>query len=137
MSGMIRVSLKQGVIATNERQKKTVLGLGLKYRQASRLLKNNPAIVGMAKKVSHLVLLEQNPSEKKESNPFAKKVEYQLGAVRPKVEKPKKEKKIKVDGEAAEKNSKSTAKASKTSVKKKAAPKAVKKSSTSKKAKVK
>ncbi len=136
MQGMIRVSLKQGVIATTERQKQTVLGLGLKYRQASRLLKNNPAIIGMAKKVCHLVTLDQNPTDKKEKNPFGQKNEYQLGAVRPKVEKPKKERKAPTENVGKTAQS-SKSKVSKKPVQKKTAPKAVKKSSTSKKVKAK
>jgi large subunit ribosomal protein L30 len=93
MESFIRVTLETGVIGTPERQKKTVLGLGLKYRQASRVLKDTPAIRGMAQAVRHLVRIEKVGQEQPSSfDPFGGVKEYELGEV--KVAKPKERKKI-------------------------------------------
>lgn len=84
----IQIILKTGVIATTERQKQTVLGLGLKRRHQVKILKDTPAIRGMVNSVSHLVqIVEKAP----ETNPWANApVQYELGLVKPKTEAPKK-----------------------------------------------
>ncbi len=51
----IKVTLKKSGIGYSERQKKTLLGLGLKKLNATRELKDTPAVRGMIKKVIHLV----------------------------------------------------------------------------------
>jgi large subunit ribosomal protein L30 len=56
----IKVTLKKSGIGYPERQKKTLLGLGLKKLNASRNLKDTPAVRGMIKKVSHLVEVEHS-----------------------------------------------------------------------------
>ncbi|MCK5235527.1 MAG: 50S ribosomal protein L30 [Deltaproteobacteria bacterium] len=55
---MIKVTLKKSGIGFSERQKKTLLGLGLKKLNSTKLLKDTPAIRGMVNKVSHLVSVE-------------------------------------------------------------------------------
>lgn len=92
MESFIKVTLNTGVIAATLRHKKTVLGLGLKHRHASRILKDTPAIRGMAKAVRHLVKWEKvkGPEALKRVDPFGGVPEYELGAVKAL---PKKEKK--------------------------------------------
>ena len=75
---MLTVTLKTGVIGATERQKKTVLGLGLKYREATRELKETPAIRGMIYKVKHLVALVEG---EKKINPLRAVPEYELGKI--------------------------------------------------------
>lgn len=88
MSSTIKVILETGVIASTEKQKRTVLGLGLKYRNAVNTLQDTPAIRGMVNKVSHLVrILDKDFSP----NPWAAlPPAYELGAVKQKVDSTKK-----------------------------------------------
>lgn len=54
----IKVTLKKSGIGYNERQKKTLLGLGLRKVNRSKILVDTPSIRGMITKVSHLVTVE-------------------------------------------------------------------------------
>lgn len=78
MENFIRVELKYSAIAKPERQKLTLLGIGLKKRHQVRYIKNSPAILGMVKRVSHLVNYQFVDKVEKKSKPVPT---YQLGAV--------------------------------------------------------
>ncbi len=54
----IKVTLTKSGIGYTERQKKTLLGLGLKKMNHHKVLNDTPAIRGMINKVSHLVAIE-------------------------------------------------------------------------------
>ncbi len=54
----IKVTLKKSGIGSNERQKKTLLGLGLRKVNRPKVLVDSPATRGMITKVSHLVTVE-------------------------------------------------------------------------------
>lgn len=54
----LKVTLKKSGIGYPERQKKTLLGLGLKKLNYTKVLNDTPAIRGMINKVSHLVVVE-------------------------------------------------------------------------------
>jgi large subunit ribosomal protein L30 len=54
----IRVTQIKSVIDRSERQKKTVEALGLKKINHSVEVEANPAIIGMIRKVNHLVAVE-------------------------------------------------------------------------------
>jgi large subunit ribosomal protein L30 len=56
---MLKVTLKKSVIKSTKSQRDTVLGLGLKKVNQSRLLEDTPAIRGMIRKVAHLVECEE------------------------------------------------------------------------------
>jgi large subunit ribosomal protein L30 len=51
----LKVVLKRSTIGSTERQRATVMGLGLRRPNHERILENTPAIRGMIKKVLHLV----------------------------------------------------------------------------------
>lgn len=51
----LKVTLKRSMIGTTERQRATVVGLGLRRIRDVRMLENTPAVRGMVKKVIHLV----------------------------------------------------------------------------------
>jgi large subunit ribosomal protein L30 len=51
----IKIRLKRGLMATTERQRAAVRGLGLKRRGNESTLENTPSVRGMIKKVLHLV----------------------------------------------------------------------------------
>ena len=51
----ITIRLKKGLMACSERQRATVRGLGLRYREDKQTLENTPSVRGMIKKVLHLV----------------------------------------------------------------------------------
>ena len=55
----IRVRLARGLIGCTDRQKRTVQALGLKNVDDVEIHKANPSIVGMCRKVSHLVEWEE------------------------------------------------------------------------------
>lgn len=55
----IRVILKKSSIESTERQKKTLLGLGLKKINSTKLLNDTPPVRGMINKVRHLVCVEE------------------------------------------------------------------------------
>jgi large subunit ribosomal protein L30 len=54
----IRVILKKSKIESTERQKQTLLGLGLKKINSTKLLNDSPQVRGMIRKVNHLVCVE-------------------------------------------------------------------------------
>jgi large subunit ribosomal protein L30 len=51
----LKVVLKKSIIGSNDRQRATIKGLGLRRPNHERILENTPAIRGMIKKVLHLV----------------------------------------------------------------------------------
>ncbi len=55
----IKITLVRSGIGYSERQKKTLLGLGLTKLGRTRVLKDTPAIRGMIGKVAHLVSIER------------------------------------------------------------------------------
>jgi large subunit ribosomal protein L30 len=81
MESLIRIKLERGVIASTERQKRTVWALGLRYRESSRVLKDTPAVRGMVRSVQHLVSLEKVKGDTPVMDPFQSTPEYDLGAV--------------------------------------------------------
>ena len=52
---MLKVTLKKSVIGYNKRQRATVKALGLGKISSSVLQEDSPAILGMIRKVTHLV----------------------------------------------------------------------------------
>lgn len=54
----IRITQIKSVIDRNERQKKTIQALGLKKLNHSVEVEASPAIIGMVRKVNHLVAVE-------------------------------------------------------------------------------
>ncbi len=54
----VKVTLVKSPIGYNERQKRTVAGLGLTKMNRSKVLKDTPEVRGMINKVSHLVTVE-------------------------------------------------------------------------------
>lgn len=56
---MLKVTLKKSVIKCTKAQRETVVGLGLRKMNQSRVLKDTPEIRGMVLKVHHLVELEE------------------------------------------------------------------------------
>ena len=56
---MIRVTLAGSFAGCTERQRATLRGLGLKRRERTVILKSTPAILGMIRKVQHLVSVEE------------------------------------------------------------------------------
>jgi len=57
--GKIRVRMTKSSISTNTRQRETVRGLGLRKIGDVRELEKTPAVLGMVKKVAHLVKIEE------------------------------------------------------------------------------
>ncbi|MCZ2224046.1 MAG: 50S ribosomal protein L30 [Chitinophagales bacterium] len=55
----IRITQIKSGIDRSERQKQTLIALGLKKINASRELEATPQILGMVNKVSHLVKVEE------------------------------------------------------------------------------
>lgn len=56
---MLKVTLRKSVIKATRPQRETVVGLGLKKVNQSRLLKDTPETRGMILKVHHLVEVEE------------------------------------------------------------------------------
>ncbi|MBM3400897.1 MAG: 50S ribosomal protein L30 [Bacteroidetes bacterium] len=54
----IKITQIKSVIDRSERQKKTMQALGLKKINQSVEVEANPAIIGMVRKVNHLVAIE-------------------------------------------------------------------------------
>jgi large subunit ribosomal protein L30 len=59
MEKKIKVTLKRSVIGRLPVQRATVRSLGLRKIGSSNVLEANPAVLGMVKKVNHLVLVEE------------------------------------------------------------------------------
>jgi large subunit ribosomal protein L30 len=57
-SARIRVRLRGSEIGATDRQRQTIRGLGLRYIGDSRVLGKTAAVVGMIRKVAHLVEVE-------------------------------------------------------------------------------
>jgi large subunit ribosomal protein L30 len=55
----LKVTLVKSVIGSNQKQRSTVRGLGLRKINQTRILINTPAIRGMVKKVMHLITVEE------------------------------------------------------------------------------
>ncbi|MBK0383264.1 50S ribosomal protein L30 [Pedobacter sp. SD-b] len=55
----IKITQIKSVIDRSERQKRTMQALGLRKMNASVEVEANPAIIGMVKKVNHLVAIEK------------------------------------------------------------------------------
>ncbi|MBF0492011.1 MAG: 50S ribosomal protein L30 [Deltaproteobacteria bacterium] len=91
MSGLIRITLEKGVIATPENHKRTVKALGLGHRHQSRILKDTPAVRGMIQNVIYLLKVEPVTSleEKEPVTAFHSNPEYVLGEVKAKTKKKK------------------------------------------------
>ncbi len=63
----IRVRLVRSLIGYNDRQKRTVQALGLRNVHDEAIHKASPAIVGMCKKIPHLVEYEEVDSNEVET----------------------------------------------------------------------
>ncbi|UCD86081.1 MAG: 50S ribosomal protein L30 [Deltaproteobacteria bacterium] len=59
MAKQLQVTLKRSGIGRPERQRKTLIGLGLTKLQKTVILKDTPAIRGMIRKVDHLLEVEE------------------------------------------------------------------------------
>ena len=59
----LKVKLVKSHSGSNERQLKTIFGLGLRKFGSERLLKDTPEIRGMVFKVQHLVTMEVTKDE--------------------------------------------------------------------------
>jgi len=59
MAGELKVTLVRSTIGVIPKQKKTVEALGLGKINSSKVHKDNDAIRGMLRKVSHLVTVEE------------------------------------------------------------------------------
>ncbi len=57
--GKIKVTQVKSGIDRSERQKRTLKALGLKKISSSNELEESPAVLGMLKKVEHLVKVEK------------------------------------------------------------------------------
>ena len=55
----IRITLTGSAIGCTERQRQTLLGLGLTRRQRTVVLKDSRPVQGMLRKVAHLVRVER------------------------------------------------------------------------------
>lgn len=55
----IKITQIKSVIDRNERQKKTIKALGLRKINHSVELEATPSVIGMVKKVTHLVAVEK------------------------------------------------------------------------------
>ena len=55
----LKVTLSRSSIGCTERQRATLMGLGLRRIGRSRVLENTPAVRGMVKSVLHLVQVEE------------------------------------------------------------------------------
>lgn len=56
--GQLKVTLVRSSINCDERQRSTLMGLGLRRIGRSRVLENTPAVRGMVKSVLHLITVE-------------------------------------------------------------------------------
>ncbi len=55
---MIRITLTGSPIGCTQRQRATLCGLGLTWRERSVILEDTAAVRGMVRKVAHLVRVE-------------------------------------------------------------------------------
>jgi len=133
MAKFLLVEMVQSGIASTQRHKDTLRGLGLRHRHQKRILQDTPEIRGMIKFVFNLVKFQEVGSA---TLPKVEKVEtYRLGPVPPPKEKKVKVKPEKKAADAAEAKADKAAKKSKEKPAKKAAAKADSKASHAKQAK--
>ncbi|MCP4118127.1 MAG: 50S ribosomal protein L30 [Desulfobacteraceae bacterium] len=59
MSGKLRITQSRSLVGRPEKHRKIVRALGLKRMHMTVEHNNNPAIIGMVKKVPHLVTVEE------------------------------------------------------------------------------
>jgi len=59
MAGKIKVTQIRSGIGFGKKQRETLRGLGLRKMHQTRELEDTPAVRGMAKKISHLVKIEE------------------------------------------------------------------------------
>lgn len=59
MSGKIKITQIRSLVGRTEKQRRIVRALGLKRMHMTVEHTNNPAIVGMVKKIPHLVTMEE------------------------------------------------------------------------------
>ncbi len=59
MAGKIKVTQIRSGIGFARKQRDTLKGLGLRKMHATRELEDTPAVRGMAKKIAHLVKIEE------------------------------------------------------------------------------
>jgi len=59
MAQKIKVTLKRSLIGKLPVQRATVRSLGLRKIGSSNIMESNPAVLGMIKRVSHLVSVEE------------------------------------------------------------------------------
>jgi large subunit ribosomal protein L30 len=59
MSGKVKITQIRSIIGRPEKQRRIIRALGLRKMHMTVEHKNNPAILGMAKKVPHLVRVEE------------------------------------------------------------------------------
>ncbi len=59
MSGKVKITQIRSIIGRPAKHRRIIRALGLKRMHMSVEHKNNPAILGMAKKVPHLVKVEE------------------------------------------------------------------------------
>ncbi len=59
MAGKIKVTQIRSGIGFVKKQRDTLKGLGLRKMHQTRELEDTPAVRGMAKKISHLVKIEE------------------------------------------------------------------------------
>ena len=59
MAQKIKITLRRSVIGRLPVQRATVRSLGLRKIGSSNVLEANPSVLGMVKKVSHLVSVEE------------------------------------------------------------------------------
>ncbi|HCL57322.1 MAG TPA: 50S ribosomal protein L30 [Spirochaetia bacterium] len=57
MSNTVKIQLTKGLAGKTEREKKILMGLGLKRSNQIVEQKNSPSIMGMISKVAHLVTI--------------------------------------------------------------------------------
>jgi large subunit ribosomal protein L30 len=60
MAEKVKIRLKKSEIGSTQRQRQTLRGLGLRTIGDVRELEKSVAVVGMIKKVAHLVVVEES-----------------------------------------------------------------------------
>ncbi len=63
MAGAIKVVLTKSMIGRPEKHRRVLRAMGLTKRHKTVLVKDNPMMRGMIKKISHLVQIEENVDE--------------------------------------------------------------------------
>jgi len=55
----LKITLKKSIIGTTERQKRTVKAIGLKKTNSTVEVEATPQIIGMVRKLNHLIQVEE------------------------------------------------------------------------------